>query len=191
MDSSLESQFHGDHRYQNVVVMRHGDRIDNFDPQWVTTAARPWDPPLIDAGRTRAFSTGRKLRHQLGFPIHRVFVSPFVRCVQTAVEVVSALCATVDDPIAATGVSAPIDPSKLRVSIECGLCEMLNTEAIRSQSAPPDGNFGFNVSKLESLFPPGTVDYSVEPLYKEVFRIPIDKVNNYCGTEIDCLFEEL
>ncbi|KAL2900570.1 Transcription initiation factor TFIID subunit taf73 [Bienertia sinuspersici] len=37
---------------------------------WVTTAERPWDPPLFDAGKTRAF--------------------------KTASEVVSALCASSD-----------------------------------------------------------------------------------------------
>ncbi|KAF3440079.1 hypothetical protein FNV43_RR18357 [Rhamnella rubrinervis] len=149
------------HAYQNVVVMRHGDRIDNFEPLWVATAARPWDPPLVEAGKKRAFSTGQKLRTRMGFPIHRVFVSPFLRCVQTASEVVSALCARDDDPNA-------IDPSRVKVSIEYGLCEMLNTGAIRSDSAPKDGNFGFKISELESIFPAGTVDHSVEPLYKEM-----------------------
>ncbi|MCH87443.1 phosphoglycerate mutase family protein, partial [Trifolium medium] len=32
--------------HQNVIVMRHGDRIDNSNPLWTSTAARPWDPPL-------------------------------------------------------------------------------------------------------------------------------------------------
>lgn len=164
MDSS-ETCDNGNHEaphpYQNVVVMRHGDRIDNFVPLWISTAARPWDPPLVEAGMKRAFSTGQKLRTHLGFPIHRVFVSPFLRCVQTASEVVSALCALVDDPNA-------IDPSKVKVSIEYGLCEMLNRHAIRSESAPKDGNFGFKISELEPMFPAGTVDHSVEPFYKEV-----------------------
>lgn len=103
-------------RQQYVVVMRHGDRIDSFEPLWVSTAARPWDPPLIEEGRVRAFCAGRKIRTQLGFPIHRVFVSPFLRCIQTAAEAVSALCAVDDDPntISSDGVS--IDPSKLKVS---------------------------------------------------------------------------
>src|ERR1044072_4486328 len=68
--------------YQNVVVMRHGDRIDNFEPTWVSTAARPWDPPLVQAGKVRACKTGLRLRLSLGFSINRVFVSPFLRCVQ-------------------------------------------------------------------------------------------------------------
>lgn len=153
--------------YQNVVVMRHGDRIDNFEPLWVSSAARPWDPPLVDAGKVRAFCTGRKLRTHLGFPIHRVFVSPFLRCVQTASEVVSALCAVDDDPANMTGDEVSVDPSKIKVLIECGLCEMLNKEAIRVLP-PQDGNWGFNFSELEALFPAGTVDHTAAPLYKEM-----------------------
>ncbi|KAI8545453.1 hypothetical protein RHMOL_Rhmol07G0041200 [Rhododendron molle] len=157
--------------YQNVVVMRHGDRIDNFEPLWAATAARPWDPPLVEAGKVRAFCTGRKFRAQLGFPIHRVFVSPFLRCIQTAAEVVSALCAVDDvvvDPDRMTSDGVQIDPSKLKVSIEYGLCEMLNTEAIRPNVAPKDGYFGFNISELEALLPAGTVDHAVEKVYPEL-----------------------
>ena len=117
--------------YQNVMVMRHGDRIDNFEPLWAATAARPWDPPLVEAGKVRAFCTGRKLRGQLGFRIHRVLVSPFLRCVQTAAEVVSALCA-VDhdgvDPNHLTSQGVSIDPSKIKVTslpVSLSICECL------------------------------------------------------------------
>ncbi|KAJ6940164.1 hypothetical protein NC651_006333 [Populus alba x Populus x berolinensis] len=153
---------------QNVVVMRHGDRIDSLEPLWVTTASRPWDPPLVEAGRIRAFCTGRKLKTDLGFPIHRVFVSPFLRCIQTASEVVSALCSVGDGPDVVSSRGVTIDSSKLKVSIEYGLCEMLNREAIRSDCAPKDGNFGFNISKLEAMLPTGTVDHAVKPVYEEL-----------------------
>lgn len=118
MDSSNEDQIQP-HFIQNVVVMRHGDRIDSFESLWPSTAARPWDPPLVDAGKVRAFYTGRKFRNQLGFPIHRVFVSPFLRCLQTASEVVSALCAVADqhdDPNDMSSHGVEIDPSKIKVS---------------------------------------------------------------------------
>ncbi|THG08091.1 hypothetical protein TEA_015331 [Camellia sinensis var. sinensis] len=156
---------------QNVVVMRHGDRIDNFEPLWSASAARPWDPPLVDAGLVRAFCTGRKFRTQLGFPIHRVFVSPFLRCLQTASQVISALCAVDDvDPTVMTSDGLKLDPSKLKVSIEYGLCEMLNREAIRPNVAPKDGDFGFHTSELEAKLPAGTIDHSVEPVYEELPR---------------------
>ncbi|KAI4356674.1 hypothetical protein L6164_000679 [Bauhinia variegata] len=154
--------------YQNVIVMRHGDRMDNFEPLWVSTAARPWDPPLFHEGRVRAFGTGRKFRNTLGFPIHRVFVSPFLRCVETAKEVVSALCAFNDDPEVKTSDGVLTDPSKVKVSVEYGLCEMMSSAAIRREVAPKDGNWGFNISERESMLPAGTVDSNVERVYKEL-----------------------
>ena len=111
MDSSETKTY-----YQNVVVMRHGDRMDNFDPTWAKTAERPWDPPLIQNGLARAFRTGRMFRTLLPFPIHRVFVSPFLRCVQTASEVVAALCAVDDNSNAKSSTDVvSIDPSKVKV----------------------------------------------------------------------------
>lgn len=101
--------------YQNVVVMRHGDRIDNLDPLWISNATQPWDPPLIQEGRVRAFCTGRKFRNIFGFPLHRVFVSPFLRCIHTASEVIVALSSVDENPDALTGHSLTIDPSKLKV----------------------------------------------------------------------------
>lgn len=105
-------------KYQNIIVMRHGDRIDNFDPLWISTAPRPWDPPLVEEGRVRAFCTARKFRNLFNYPLHRVFVSPFLRCIQTAKEAVIALSALNDNPEALTGDSLAIDPSKLKVSLQ-------------------------------------------------------------------------
>ncbi|KAF8081376.1 hypothetical protein N665_0890s0014 [Sinapis alba] len=155
--------------YQHVFVMRHGDRIDNFEPLWVSTAARPWDPPLVQDGMIRAFRTGQRIRSQIGLPIHRVFVSPFLRCIQTASEVVSALSAVTVDPNAMSSKDVPsIDTTKLKVAIEYGLCEMLNSVAIRRELAPKDGNFDFRLSDLEALFPEGMVDHNVDMIYKEM-----------------------
>ncbi|KAK3195145.1 hypothetical protein Dsin_026455 [Dipteronia sinensis] len=155
--------------HQNVVVMRHGDRADNVEPMWVSSAARPWDPHLVNDGLIRAFSTGRKLRTQLGFPIHRVFVSPFLRCIQTASEVVYALCAIDEDPNAMSSKEViSIDASRVKVSVEYGLCEMMNRHAIKLEIAPKDGDFGFNIAEAEALLPAGTVDHSVKRVYEEM-----------------------
>ncbi|KAJ9171205.1 hypothetical protein P3X46_014600 [Hevea brasiliensis] len=171
MDSAIPNSNGERHEfYQNVVVLRHGDRIDNFDPDWATTAARPWDPPLIENGRVRAFCTGGCLNSRLGFPIHRVFVSPFLRCIQTASEVVSALCAVDDYLDVSCGDGVAIDSSKVKVSIEYGLCEMLNAQAIRHDVAPKDGDFGFIISELEALLPAGTVDHTAKPVHEELPR---------------------
>ncbi|XP_054783239.1 uncharacterized protein LOC129290478 [Prosopis cineraria] len=154
--------------YQNVVVMRHGERMDNFEPLWASTASRPWDPPLFRDGWIRAQETGRTLRKSLGFPIHRVFVSPFLRCIQTASEVVTALCAVHDDPSPLSSHAISIDASKVKVSVEYGLCEMMNSKGIRPGVAPKDGNFSIDISQCEAMLPAGTVDDKAERLYKEL-----------------------
>ncbi|XP_039068511.1 uncharacterized protein LOC120214762 [Hibiscus syriacus] len=148
--------------------MRHGDRMDHFDPTWAKTADRPWDSPLVESGFARAFRTGRAFP-TLPFPIHRVLVSPLLRCVQTASEVLTSLCAVDDDPNARSSRDVvSLDPSKVKVSIEYGLCSTLNTPATRLDVVPKNGIFPFDVSKLEALFPSGTLDRTVEPVYNEV-----------------------
>uniref|UniRef100_A0A1D1XKP8 Putative phosphoglycerate mutase family protein R708 n=1 Tax=Anthurium amnicola TaxID=1678845 RepID=A0A1D1XKP8_9ARAE len=163
----------GEELVQNVVVMRHGDRIDSAEPLWPLRADRPWDPPLTEDGKARAWNTGKKLRApHLGFPIHRVVVSPFLRCLQTAGEVVTALCADGCDEsgllAAEFSGAVPIDPSRVKVSIEYGLCEALCRQAIRVDWVPTDGKWFPDVSELEALLPPGTVDHSVERVYQEL-----------------------
>lgn len=59
-------------------------------------------------------------------------------------------------------------PSKLQVSVEYGLCEMMSELAIRPDVAPKDGNWGFDISEREAMLPAGTVDNNVERVYKEV-----------------------
>ncbi|XP_072958702.1 uncharacterized protein [Typha angustifolia] len=156
-------------RAQNVLVMRHGDRIDHAEPLWPLHAPRPWDPPLTEAGKIRAWTTGKRLRG-VGFSIHRVIVSPFVRCLQTAAEVVTALCSVIDDPAALlaleTSHGAAIDPSRVKVSIEYGLSEMLNTQAIGV--IPKDGKWFPDLLELEAVLPAGTIDHSVEHVYQEM-----------------------
>ncbi|GAA0162618.1 hypothetical protein LIER_18669 [Lithospermum erythrorhizon] len=168
-----ESSQNNSQMYQNVVVMRHGDRIDNFDAMWAMKATRKWDPELVEGGKIRAFNEGRKMRSNLNFAIHRVVVSPFLRCLQTAAEVVSALSAAVnaDDKLLNVSTSADgvkIDSSKIKVSVEYGLSEMMNSAAIRPEMAPKDGNFDFDISQCESILPPGTIDRDAEPVYKEL-----------------------
>ncbi|GMH21651.1 hypothetical protein Nepgr_023493 [Nepenthes gracilis] len=154
--------------HQNLIVMRHGHRLDNFDESWEKKAERPWDPPLTEKGCDTAFAVGSQLK-KLSLPIHRIFVSPFLRCVQTASNVVAALCSA-DDNEPAEG----IDPSRVKVSIEFGLCEVLNNYAIRPKVAPTNGDLGFNLSELEALLPAGTVDQTLDRVYQEgteVFRV--------------------
>ncbi|KAK4752318.1 hypothetical protein SAY87_021116 [Trapa incisa] len=155
--------------YQNVIVMRHGDRLDNFVPDvdaWVRETARPWDPPLNEKGCHRSHATGVELRTQLGFTIDRVVVSPFMRCVETASEVVSALLSSEERVSSARRVVAPIGPPAIKVCVDYGLCEMFNGVAIRHPPKDPtkEGEWGFELSQIKLKFPEGTVDPQYEPV---------------------------
>ncbi|KAF9594095.1 hypothetical protein IFM89_027386 [Coptis chinensis] len=145
---------------QHITVMRHGDRLDCEDPLWKSTAERPWDPPLSDTGKARAFAIGKQFKDNLSAPIHRVIVSPFLRCVQTASQIVSALC-TVDKNANYMDVG-----NEVKVTIEYGLCEVFNRRNLAR--APEHGkNVGFNVSELEAMFPDGTVE-TMEPICNQL-----------------------
>ncbi|KAI3420762.1 uncharacterized protein J3R85_012463 [Psidium guajava] len=149
--------------------MRHGDRLDNVDPSWPSTALRPWDPPLAEVGRARAVKMADQLPAQLGFPIHRVVVSPFRRCVDTALGLIAGLLATDGDPAAAMG-DGGIDSSKVKVSIEYGLSELFNNMAIRNPSPSPEdhGDWGFNIPEIEALIPLDALDSTVKPVFSEL-----------------------
>ncbi|XP_075510928.1 uncharacterized protein LOC142546853 isoform X5 [Primulina tabacum] len=59
---------------------------------------------------------------------------------------------------------------KLRcwVSVEYGLCEMLNSRAIKPNVAPKDEIFSFDISNCEAELTDGSVDNSVEQIYKQL-----------------------
>lgn len=61
----------------------------------------------------------------------------------------------------------------IQVAIEYGLCEILNTLAIKSEVAPKDKKFDFKISDLEAMFPEGMVDHNVDMIYKEVLYITL------------------
>lgn len=68
-----------------LVIVRHGERLDNVQPRWTNTAERPHDPPLTDRGREQADATGRHLGAQGWAPDGVLLLaSPFLRTMQTA-----------------------------------------------------------------------------------------------------------
>eukprot|EP00249_Psilotum_nudum_P013202 c24210_g1_i1 orf=255-1103(+) len=152
---------------QNFFVMRHGHRLDDFDRKWVYTAPRPWDPPLTEAGKMRAWDKGKKLRAE-GWNITRILCSPFLRCVQTAVEVTTALCLLESSSDSQSSRGAIIDPSMVKVSIEYGLAEVMNRLAIRCGSIPPQGPSTLEIAELYALFPAGTTDISVQAIWPKL-----------------------
>lgn len=159
-------------RMQHLFVMRHGDRMDDADRNWVLTAPRPWDPPLTELGKWRARDVGRRLRRE-GWNITRVVCSPFLRCVQTASEAITALCALdTSTEGARTSREVAIDPSKVKVSIEYGLCEVMNSLAIQIRNLPPEGPSTLDLKDLEALLPAGTVDVTVKKLMTKLPNWP-------------------
>jgi broad specificity phosphatase PhoE len=73
---------------QTVYIVRHGDRLDYAlgEEGWKALAPeRPFDPPLSDTGLAQAAETGKEIKRLSNDEkIHRVLVSPFYRCLQTA-----------------------------------------------------------------------------------------------------------
>ena len=57
--------------------------IDFVDNAWVTTAERPFDPPLTATGVSQGAALGRRLK-DFSPPVTKVFVSPLGRTVETA-----------------------------------------------------------------------------------------------------------
>ncbi|KAI6706522.1 hypothetical protein NL676_009484 [Syzygium grande] len=157
------------HRRQQVVVMRHGDRLDNIEKSWPSRAPRPWDPPLAEEGRARALETGKQLPTRLGFPIHRIIVSPFRRCVETALGLIAGLSAPDEGPDVAMG-DGGIDPSKIKVSIEYGMGELFNNIAIRHPPRNPEdhADWGFNIPEIEALIPLDALDKTVTPVFGQL-----------------------
>ncbi|KAF9595795.1 hypothetical protein IFM89_004197 [Coptis chinensis] len=143
-------------REQHIIVMRHGDRLDTAQPSWRLTAKRPWDPPLLKLGKSRAFNLGKLMKKDLlSVQIDRVIVSPFIRCVETASEIVTALC-TIKDNVDF------YDPSKVKVCFELGLSEIFNSRNLGTAALRKV--ISFDLPKLEAMFPAGTVDHTAEPV---------------------------
>jgi hypothetical protein len=125
-----------------VLVARHAERVDyavrnNEGRSWQSTAERPWDTPITDAGVKQAHALGRAVQEhcrRFGLPpVTRVFCSPLLRCVQTAAGVCDAL-----DPPSAAGAS----PS-LRICVEPLLRETAGEDWYRSWAVEDaDGTWG-------------------------------------------------
>ncbi|MBR8827154.1 MAG: histidine phosphatase family protein [Gomphosphaeria aponina SAG 52.96 = DSM 107014] len=90
---------------QTVWIARHGNRLDFVNPEWFSTAERPYDPPLSADGVLQGRELGKRLQSE---NITHIFSSPFLRAIQTANEVAEVL--------------------DLPIKIEAGLSEWLNCD---------------------------------------------------------------
>lgn len=79
----------------SVAVMRHGERLDASDPAaWFQSAAAqdfPFDCPLSAKGKRQVAGVARELARRSSNRFSCVVSSPFLRCLETAVEVCRAL----------------------------------------------------------------------------------------------------
>ncbi len=66
---------------QILWIARHGNRLDFVYPEWFNTAKRRYDPPLSEDGLIQAQQLAKRLESE---EIHHIFVSPFLRAIQTA-----------------------------------------------------------------------------------------------------------
>lgn len=125
---------------QTIWIARHGNRLDFVDPEWFENADRPYDPPLSDDGVIQAQELARRLEKEA---IAHIFVSPFLRTVQTAFEVAKVL--------------------NLPLKLEAGLGEWLNPDWMTHD---PDI---FNMGALFARYPCIDINYQshLEPQYPE------------------------
>ena len=125
---------------QTVWIARHGNRLDFVNPAWFNTAKRPYDPPLSDDGVIQAQELGQRLTSE---SIAHIFVSPFLRTVQTADAIAQAL--------------------DLPLKLEAGLSEWLNPQWMKE---PPET---LSLEELADKYPRIDSSYSsrVLPQYPE------------------------
>ncbi|CAI5442212.1 unnamed protein product [Caenorhabditis angaria] len=91
---------------RSIWLVRHGERVDNVDKKWKEKNPNKWDDPeLTVRGKKQAFEVGRSF-HNIN--IERIICSPFIRCVETAVEIVAMM------------------ENKPKICIEPGFMEPLN-----------------------------------------------------------------
>ena len=143
----------GGTRLSAVFVSRHGERLDyQFLAQgtpWQTTAERPWDTPLTDAGHLQGAAMGRACNeHASGHDlpqVKRIFTSPLLRCAETAAAAATQL-----------GIAS--------ISVEPALAETMCESWYRSWGVPGadstwggprDGSCPLGSAVDESLLHPG------------------------------------
>lgn len=125
---------------RTIWLVRHGNRRDFVDPEWLKAAERPHDGPLSADGEIQARETGVRLARER---IDTILASPFIRAAQTATIIAEVL-------------GKP-------VMIEAGLCEMLLDRWF------PVRHDVFDAATLAKQFPGIDPSYlsQVQPAYPE------------------------
>ncbi|CAF1244098.1 unnamed protein product [Adineta steineri] len=75
---------------KNIYFARHGERTDWIDRTWIETAKRQYDSPLSSYGLQQAHELGIYIT-ELKPRITHIYASPFLRTIQTALQVAKEL----------------------------------------------------------------------------------------------------
>lgn len=59
---------------QHIFIIRHGERLDNVDYEWVMKAERPYDPPLTEDGTREALMAGERFKDKVACACHISFL---------------------------------------------------------------------------------------------------------------------
>jgi len=162
LDDESSSSTDSDPFVQNLFVLRHGEAGGGDDGEGVS-----WDPPLTNRGKLQAWRVGRNLRME-DWNITRVVMSPFLRCVQTAAEVIAGLCllpSSLEQGVSTNAASGSVPA--LRASIEFGLAKVMERQGI---SRPPQAHksslepWTLDLPELYSLLPSEIYDTSYQPI---------------------------
>ncbi|KAI1708617.1 histidine phosphatase superfamily (branch 1) domain-containing protein [Ditylenchus destructor] len=128
---------------RHIWIVRHGERVDNVDPEWRYNApGGAWDdPPLTKRGHQQAYEVGTHLVSQ-SLTFDHIISSPFVRCIQTASGLINGMLNGPKSELKVPG-----------IKVEPALCESLN-----SCLSPPSFQ---DVEALRALYP--HIDASYRP----------------------------
>ena len=47
---------------QHVIIIRHGERLDNVDYNWAVRSSRPYDPPITNAGEKEVKTAAERFK---------------------------------------------------------------------------------------------------------------------------------
>uniref|UniRef100_A0A915CYP1 Phosphoglycerate mutase n=1 Tax=Ditylenchus dipsaci TaxID=166011 RepID=A0A915CYP1_9BILA len=158
---------------RHIWIVRHGERVDNVDPDWKDIAPRgAWDdPPLTSRGLCQAREVGIRLaKFKHHEPIDYIFSSPFTRCLQTTTNIIEAIR---DESVKEAGGNQEAAESLPKIFVEPGFGEAMNV----------------------SQFPPGYVDIKeLELLYPDIdanYKPCITKDELKPETTSVCCFERV
>ena len=86
----------------DIIVVRHGERLDEVPDPTIVNNLPHYDPPLTRAGMRQAADAGARLKEEHEQqPFERIYVSPLARTLQTASHVSASLGGVVLRPVPA------------------------------------------------------------------------------------------